>query len=119
MLAAEPAPIACTLGPSEMGPRLVRIRQLTQAFLRSHELRGSTLHLVYDPGVQEELAQVVELERSCCAFLEFRLTSDADAVRLDITGPEQNAASARWLFSQFLPAAEAESPSGSGCGCKR
>lgn len=118
MLAAEPAPIACTLGPTEMGPRLARIRRLTQAHLRGHMLTGSTLHLVYDPAAVDEVEQIVELERSCCAFLEFRLTSGADAVRLDITGPE-HAASARWLFSQFLPDAKAEVAPASGCGCKR
>lgn len=119
MLAAEPTPIACTLGPTEMGPRMARIRRLTQAHLRGHTLTGSPLHLLYDPAAVDEVVQIVELERSCCAFLEFRQTSDAEAVRLDITGPEQDAASARWLFSQFLPDAKAEVGPGSGCGCKR
>ena len=119
MHAAEPAPVACTLGPSEMGPRLARIRQLTQAHLRSHELRGSTLNLVYDPAATVELAEIVELERSCCAFLEFRMWTEAGVVRLDITGHAQAVASTRWLFSQFLPDAETEVTSASSCGCKR
>lgn len=119
MLAAERTHIACTLGPTQRGARLARIRRLTQAHMRGHTLTGSTLHLLYDPAAVDEVVQIVELERSCCAFLEFRLTSDADAVRLDITGPEQDAASARWLFSQFLPDAKPEVAPASGCGCKR
>lgn len=118
MLAAEP-PVACTLGPLEMGARLARIRQLTQAHLRSHELKGSTLHLVYDPAVSAELAEIVELERSCCAFPEFRMWTEGRAVRLDITSPAQVATSTRWLFAQFLPDAAAEVAPASKCGCKR
>lgn len=119
MLAAEPAAVACKLGPSEMGPRLARIRQLTLAHLRAHELKGSTLELVYDPAAAAELAEIVELERSCCAFLEFHMCTEAGAVRLCITAPQQESVGARWLFCQFLPDAPAEAAPGSGCGCKR
>lgn len=119
MLAAEPTPIACALGPTEMAPRLARIRQLTQAHLRSHELAGSTLHLAYDLAATGELTQIVELERSCCAFLDFKLVVEDGAVQLTITRPGQEAASARWLYSQFLPEAEGSAMPAAGCTCSR
>lgn len=119
MRAAEPAPIACTLGPTEMAPRLARIRQLTQAHLRSHELAGSTLVLVYDLAATGEVTQIVELERSCCAFLDFTLVVQESAVQLTITGPEQEAASAQWLFSQFLPEPAGAAPPAAACACSR
>lgn len=119
MRAAEPAPIACMLGPTEMAPRLARIRQLTQAHLRSNELAGSTLVLLYDLAAIGEVSQIVELERSCCAFLHFTLAVQESAVQLTITGPGQEAASADWLFSQFLPDQDGAAPSAEGCACSR
>lgn len=119
MPAAEPAPIGCTLGPAEMAPRLARIRQLTRAHLRSHELAGSTLHLVYDLAATVEVTQIVELERSCCAFLDFTVVVEERAVQLTITGPDQEADSARWLFSQFLPEPDGAAPPAANCACSR
>ena len=117
MQAAEPMPIACTLTLDEMGPRLARIRQLTRDHLRSHRLDGSTLDLFYDPMAAAELTQIVELERQCCAFLHFSLVAQDSQIRLQISAPSDQAAKARWLFSQFMPdGAEASSPS---AGCAR
>ncbi len=119
MQAAEPMPIACTLTLDEMGPRLARIRQLTQDHLRSHRLDGSTLDLFYDPLAAAELAEIVDLERRCCAFLNFRLMAEDDQIRLEIRADADQTAHARWLFSQFLPD-EAGAPSpNAGCACCR
>lgn len=106
MLAAEvhgAAPVACTLGAADMGPRLARIRQLTRAHLLASRLEGATLCLSYKPDAAADVAAIVELERQCCGFLEFRLTLGADAVDLLIVGPPQQATDAQWLFSRFLP----------------
>lgn len=119
MQAAEPMPIACTLSLAEMGPRLTRIRQLTLDHLRSHQLDGVTLHLHYDPSAAVELAEIVELERQCCAFLDFSLTAQDSQIRLEITAPADQATNARWLFSQFLPDDAGVSPPNAGCACCR
>lgn len=118
MSATENAPIACTLGPADMAPRLARIRQLTKQHLRSHRLEGSSLHLRYDGSAASEVDHVVKLERECCAFLDFELSRRGDAVELTIVGPEQPGSEAQWLFSQFLPesTSAAQPP---GCGCRR
>ncbi len=119
MPAAEPMPIACTLSLADMGPRLTRIRLLTLDHLRSHQLDGVKLHLHYDPSAAVELAEIVELERQFCAFLGFRFVAEDDQLHLQISAPEEQAANARWLFSQFLPdQASAPGPK-SGCACCR
>lgn len=118
MSAAERTPIACTLGPAEIGPRLTRIRQLTKQHLRSHRLEGSSLHLSYDGAAASEVETIVKLERECCAFLDFELSRRGDVVELTIVGPEQSGSDAQWLFSQFLPEnmSAAQPP---GCGCRK
>ena len=60
MHASEPTPVACTLSSAEMGPRLARIRQLTQERLLSYRLDGVTLHLFYD------LLALVAYDRHAC-----------------------------------------------------
>jgi len=118
MSATEHAPIVCTLGPADMGPRLARTRQLTKQHLRSHRLEGSSLHLSYDGAAAYEVEHIVKLERECCAFLDFELSRRGDDVELTIVGPEQPGSDAQRLLSQFLPesTSAAQPP---GCACRK
>jgi hypothetical protein len=116
----DAAPVACTLSPADMGARLVRIRQLTQSRLRSHSLQGLTLRLSYAPEVAAELADIVALERECCAFLAFHLTESPGAVELLITAPSSQGTGAQWLFAQFLPTVTERPPQEPAlCGCRK
>ena len=99
----ELSPIACTLDLQAMGPRLAEIGELTREHLRSHRVDGRTLRLTYDTAAAQQVARIVELERVCCAFLNFELRVSADAVELFITAPGQDGTDAQWLFAQFLP----------------
>lgn len=120
MPTAEPAAMACTLDPQAMGPRLERVRQLTREHLRAHRLDGRTLRVTYAAAATHEVTRIVELERACCAFLDFEIEGTADGVVLSITAPEQAGAEARWLFAQFLPVGDqtAEPASKtSACAC--
>jgi hypothetical protein len=85
-------------------------------------MEGRTLRLMYDAAAAQELARIVELERVCCAFLDFDIKASADEVELSITAPEQDGTDAHWLFAQFLPAtdlADAPASKASGCACCR
>lgn len=118
----EPVPIACTLDMKAMGPRLAEIGQLTREHLRSHRVDGRTLHLTYDAGAARQVARIVELERACCAFLDFDLKASTNEVGLTITAPEQEGTDAQWLFAQFMPAVrqpEAQAPKANECACCR
>lgn len=118
MRASDAKPIVCTLSPAAMAPRLAQIRTLTRRHLRSHRLEGSVLHLTYDLAAAVELAEIVAMERECCAFLDFEVRSHADAVELRIEGPEQDSADTQWLFAQFLPALQAPAPVAACACCK-
>jgi hypothetical protein len=100
-------PIVCTLSPTAMAPRLAQIRDLTRRHLRGHLFHGSTLVLTYDVAASDELRQIVSLEQECCAFLDFEIRTQADAIELRIAGPEQEGGDTQWLFSQFLPETQA------------
>lgn len=118
----EPVPIACTLDLQAMGPRLAEIQRLTREHLRSHCVDGRTLRLTYAAAAAQRVARIVELERACCAFLDFDIKDSADQVELSITAPEQDGTDAQWIFAQFLPAADlpdAPASKASECACCR
>ncbi len=51
------------------------------------EQRGLTLDLRYAPEAAARVRQLVEQERTCCAFLQFDLYEDDHEVRLLVTAP--------------------------------
>lgn len=101
-----------------MAPRLAQIRSLTRHHLRVHRMEGSTLSLTYDLAAAVELAEIVALERECCAFLDFKIRTHVDAVELSIQGPRQAATHTQWLFAQFLPEQQASATVGACACCK-
>lgn len=120
MQPAEVPAIACTLNLDEMRPRLAWIRQMTDQNLLSHQLDGRTLRLVYRPEAAEVVRRVVELERVCCAFLNFTVVASEREVVLTLSAPESVGEAAPWLFAQFLPsdATTAARPAPTrSCGC--
>ena len=122
MRRVDAAPIACTLDLQAIGPRLAEIGQLTREHLRSYRVDGRTLRVTYAVAAAEKVARIVELERVCCAFLDFEVEVSANGVELTITAPEQESTDAQWLFAQFLPAADqpdAPALETSECGCCR
>ena len=118
MQTAEAQPIACTLNFRAVGPRLASTRKMTEQSLLSHRLDGRTLRLVYRPEAADEVNRIVELERTCCAFLDFSLEAGAQEAVLTITAPEGSDTDAQWLLAQFLPQGAAEPTKASTCGCR-
>ncbi len=116
MHAAEAKPIACSLDTQTMRPRLAWIRRVTERSLLTYRLEDRTLRLVYRPDAADELKRIVDLERACCAFLDFALDATATEMVLTITSSVGTEPDAQWLFAQFLPEPRAAAPA---CGCKR
>ncbi|HEY8561759.1 MAG TPA: hypothetical protein VIL74_15390 [Pyrinomonadaceae bacterium] len=85
-------PLACRLTDKELQARrknyldkaaesLIDSAELSDGFVYRFPLRDSTLR---------DLAEIIELERKCCPFLNFRLIVNAgdDFVSLELTGAE-------------------------------
>jgi len=88
-------PIACSLDPADLDHRRCefhRIEGLTTAL----ELTESGMKAMFEPrpGILLELARLIDLERDCCRFLEFRITAGQDGgpIWLDVSGPPGTAA---------------------------
>jgi hypothetical protein len=83
---ATEIPIACTLSATDYRARLAEIAALSRDALRHVERRGLTLDLRYAPEAAARVRQLVEQERTCCAFLQFDLHESADEVQSTAAG---------------------------------
>jgi hypothetical protein len=83
-------PIACTLDPAQMSKRSDEIRALGRAGLQAVERgeRQVTLRFGRDPAIREHVERIVAAESRCCAFLDFTLADEKDAIVVSITAPE-------------------------------
>ena len=87
---AEP-PIACTLTPGELNSR--RAQLIPGLIERAEEVTdledGLRLTFESSPGLLQELARVVDQERTCCSFLRFKLSAEPGTgpVTFEVTGP--------------------------------
>ena len=85
-------PIACTLSPAELRAQRDELLPglVSSALQRISLPRGVRLVFGATARRLRQLHAVAELERRCCAFLEFRIdvTPDGGALTLDVTGPD-------------------------------
>ena len=90
--AKAPPPIACTLSSKEKRARVEQAEtQLLDDVLRIEELEnGYVFWFPVESGRLQRLAEFVELESQCCAFLDFeiRLEAGAGEIALSLSGPE-------------------------------
>ena len=83
-------PIACTLHPSDAEDREVEIRALGRDGLLDlrRGAREVVLRFAADEATRGRVDAIAAAEATCCAFLSFDVTADADAVAVRITAPE-------------------------------
>lgn len=86
--------VACVLDGQAYHTRVARIHALMEQALISRERLATSVRLRFrlDAGVQENLEELVALERECCPFLVFALEKRPGEMVLTISGPESAAA---------------------------
>ena len=107
------APIACSLERGKMAQQHVRWQALhTRAGIDVVPSgRGIRLSFRRGPGVEEELRKLVALERSCCGFADWSISSDSEQVVLEVTGDSDEAiAAVQAMFGSLAAAASKPSP---------
>ena len=85
-------PIACSLTTAELQERRRTVlEKLRDAVVEVEELSdGYSYSFTSEGNRVKELADMIDLERQCCPFLQFRVTVTAAGgpLSLEITGPE-------------------------------
>jgi hypothetical protein len=84
-------PIACKLPPADLRARGDDMSEIARRALRSRDPLegGARLTFAGDATTERDLRDLVAAEAQCCAFLTFDLRREDDALRLDVTGPEE------------------------------
>ena len=81
-------PEGCSLDPAAGVTRLGRWRELASRGLVGRRREPGELRLRFssEDGVADELAALVEAERSCCSFLSWTVSRHGDEVELVVAG---------------------------------
>jgi hypothetical protein len=96
-------PVACTLGSGDAAERLERWRALAAKSAPRPRRSGHRLEVRWrlDPADSDELAELVEAERTCCAFVSWAVSRDGGDTVLTVTadpGRPDDVASIAVLF---------------------
>jgi hypothetical protein len=99
-------PLACSLSPGDYRERLEQIREIGRQVLIAADDRGEGVRLVFadDPGVQADLAGIVEAEAACCPFLDLELGHGPEGIWLTIEAPTEAAPLVSDLVASFRAA---------------
>ena len=80
--------IACKLDTRDYAARVGALSALAAEALRSRERTPRGERLVFAPGAERRLRDVIAAEAACCPFLRLDLRREPDALVLEISGPE-------------------------------
>lgn len=95
-------PVACFLTDKELQARRKNyLDKAAESLIDSAELSdGFVFRFPLRDGTLQTLAEIIDLERKCCPFLNFRLAVETgnDSVSLEMTGAEGTKEIIRSLF---------------------
>jgi hypothetical protein len=83
---AETPPIACTLTASDLKDREGAWRKLIGSGLVGRDLVPGGIRLRAAPGAAAALIELIDLERECCAWINFEVSDDGSVVTLTADG---------------------------------
>jgi hypothetical protein len=83
--------VACSLPKAELADRQERWHQLWHRAAVNAVTTSNGLRLLFraEPGAKEELHQLADLERDCCAFADWSVQVCNEELVLDVTAPTQ------------------------------
>ena len=84
----DATPPSCSLDDAALTERLTAWDRLAAGALVERDRSGNRVVLTFDGSAGPDLARLVELERGCCGFLDFRLEPAGARVALVIDGPD-------------------------------
>jgi hypothetical protein len=96
-------PIACTLTSDDLAKQRDRWHELaTAAFVARNETHDG-LRLVFrpDPGVAEQLEQLLAVERECCVWADWRLESADVGLVVDVASRGDGVAALHTMFTSL------------------
>ena len=94
METTEPAPILCTLTATGLEDRGAAWRKLLDSGLVDRTEVAGGVRLSARPGAAAALLELVDLERECCAWIDYQV----DGAVVTLTAPGEGAAVLAGMF---------------------
>jgi hypothetical protein len=96
----DPLPIACSLPLDEGADRRVRWERLAARgnAVLERTSAGIRLALRPEPGVEDELRELADLERDCCSFARWNVRDAGDRLVLEVEADGDGAAAVQAMF---------------------
>ena len=90
MIKESTIPVACSLSAGERPARQEMIARIGQAVQEVQECENGYAYRFASDELLPEIVRMIQAERQCCAFLQFRLTfvPGNGPLWLELTGPE-------------------------------
>ncbi len=100
---ADPKPIACILGESDLRRRLEEIATLGSENLigREETGEGQILRFRNDESTRRRLEKIVAAEAECCSFLQLEIGERGSVLLLALSAPLEGRATAAELARAF------------------
>ena len=80
----ESRPIACTLTAADLGDRQRAWAKLLSSGLVDRDQVPGGIRLRAAPGASAALLELIDLERDCCAWIEFEIAQDPATGSTDV-----------------------------------
>ena len=91
-------PVACTLGPTDLGAQRRRWERLMTRALTGRAETADGLRLCLRPEAEAELRALVAVETACCAWAAWTVEPTAGAVVLDVRSAAEGIATLHAMF---------------------
>lgn len=98
MADASPPPIACTLTDADRQDRGAAWRKLLASGLVERERVPGGIRLIAAPGAAASLVELIDLERECCAWIEFGLSEGREGAVVTLTADGDGEAALAGMF---------------------
>ncbi|WP_428408420.1 hypothetical protein [Hyphococcus sp.] len=102
---ASPNPVACSLSTAEQRKEIAKFNaELAPHVLKREKLEdGARILFEASPGVKGSLERLVEIDKSCCAFLTHEVESHAGVHILTVRSHGEGIVLAQDFMSQLAP----------------
>jgi hypothetical protein len=91
-------PVACTLGPADLGSQRRRWKRLMARALTGRTETADGLRLSFRPEAEDELCALVAVETGCCAWAVWTVEPTAGTVVLDVRSAAEGIATVHAMF---------------------
>jgi hypothetical protein len=99
----QTSPYSCTLVGDELAERIdAWQRILRRATDRRVDGRRAVASYPKDAPLLEQIRELIEAERTCCSFLEFRVEEHAGQIALELRLPEETPAPMNALILDLM-----------------